>query len=194
MVMLLAGLLLLLGTHSVRIFADDWRTRMIDSIGVLPWKGAYSLISMVGFVLVVMGFQAARADAAELWRPPAAMALLTVFLTVPALILIVAGYIPGTHLKARLGHPMVFGVVLWAFSHLLANGRSVDILLFGAFLIWGVADFVAARQRDRRFGVVRAAGNGIRDVIVLLVGVFAWAAVAFVLHEKLIGVKIGLVG
>ena len=194
MVMLLAGLLILLGSHSVRIFADDWRTRTIDSIGVLPWKGLYGLISMVGFVLVVMGFHAARADAADLWRPPAAMGLLTVFLTVPAFVLMVAGYVPGTHLKARLGHPMVLGVALWAFSHLLANGRSVDVLLFGAFLVWAAVDFVAARQRDRRSAIVQPAGNGIRDVIVLLAGVFAWAVVVFVLHESLMGIKIALVG
>lgn len=194
MLILLAGLLILLGVHSVRIFAEDWRTRTIDGIGLLKWKAAYGLVSLVGFALVVIGFPAARAGAVALWQPPAAMALLTMLLTIPAFILVVAGYVPGSHLKKMFGHPMVFGVALWGLAHLLANGRSVDLLLFGAFLVWATADFLAARRRDGQAGIVRPAGNGIMDVIVVVVGVFAWAAVVFVIHEQVLGVKLGFAG
>ena len=194
MLILLAGLLILLGAHSVRIVADDWRTRTIDSIGAMRWKLFYGLISLAGFVLVVVGFPAARAGAGELWPPPPGAALLALLLTVPAFILTVAGYVPGSHLKARLGHPMVLGVALWALAHLLATGRSVDVVLFGAFLIWAVVDFSVARRRDREAGIQSAPGNGIRDIIAVALGTFAWAAFVFILHEQLIGVKTGLSG
>jgi len=194
MLILLAGLLILLGSHSVRIFAEDWRTRTIDSIGIMRWKLFYAVISLAGFALVVIGFPAARAGAAELWQPPPGAALLALVLTVPAFILMVAGYVPGSHLKARLGHPMVLGVAVWALAHLLATGRSVDLLLFGAFLIWAVVDFQAARGRDQRAGILPVPGNGIRDIIAVAVGTFAWAAFVFILHEQLLGVKTGLSG
>lgn len=188
MTLLVLGLLLFLGAHSVRVFADGWRTRQIARIGEMAWKGLYTLVSVAGFALIVVGYGAARTDPVILWNPPAGMRHATVLLTLLAFVLIVAAYVPGNHLKQRFGHPMVLGVKLWAFGHLLSNGTLADLLLFGGFLAWGVLDFVSLRRRDRRAGVVAKPGTGRGDLIAVVAGIVAWTVFAFLLHGPLIGV------
>src|SRR5258708_2070709 len=117
MITLVAGLVLFLGVHSVRIFADDWRTARIARIGPGPWKGLYSAASLLGFVLIVYGYGQSRAVPVDLWYPPLWTKHITVLLTVPVFVLLAAAYVPGTHIKAALKHPMVAGVKLWAFAH-----------------------------------------------------------------------------
>jgi uncharacterized membrane protein len=188
MTLLILGLVLFLAVHSTRIVADDWRSATIARIGEKPWKGLYSLLSIVGFVLIVIGYGAARADPVVLYVPPAWARHLTALLTIPAFVLVVAAYVPGNALKRAIGHPMVAGVKLWAFAHLLANGTLADVLLFGAFLVWAAASFAAARRRDRRAGTVYPVGPRSRTAITVIVGLAAWAVFAFVLHRLLIGV------
>jgi uncharacterized membrane protein len=189
MLVFLIGLVLFLGVHSVRIVADDWRSARIARLGEGAWKGLYSLASLLGLVLLVWGYGQTRAAPIDLWQPPLFTRHLASLLTLPAFVLMAAAYVPGTRIRARLGHPMVLGVKLWALAHLLANGRLADLLLFGGFLVWAIADFRAARARDRRDGVVRQAGPASRDAIAIAVGLGAWVAFAFVLHASLIGVR-----
>lgn len=186
---LILGLLLFLGVHSLRIFADGWRTAQIARMGELPWKGVYSLFSIVGLGLIVWGYGLARVDPVVLWIPPAWTRHLAALLTVPAFILLVAAYLPGSHIKARIGHPMVAGVKIWALAHLLANGNLADVALFGAFLVWAIANFVASRRRDRLAGRSYAAQGGSRDAAVVGIGLLAWALFALWGHTWLIGVK-----
>lgn len=188
MTLLIAGLIIFLGAHSVRIFADDFRTRQIAKLGEKPWKAIYSVISLAGFALIVYGYGAARMEPVILWAPPVWTRHLAALLTIPAFILLVAAYVPGTRIKAAVGHPMVAGVKIWAFSHLIANGTLADLVLFGAFLAWAVADYVSARRRDRRAGTRYPAGPVTRDVTAVAVGLVAWAAFALWLHAPLIGV------
>jgi len=189
MTALIVGLLIFLGTHSVRIFADDWRTRQIARLGEGKWKGLYSVVSAVGLVLIVWGFGLARSEPTFLWTPPLWTRHVAALLTVPAFILVAAAYVPGNRIKARLGHPMVVGVKVWAFAHLLANGTLAGVVLFGAFLAWAVADFASARRRDRRAGTVYPSGSLARDAVAAIVGLVAWAVFAFFLHGWLIGVR-----
>lgn len=147
--MLVLGLVLFLGVHSVRIVADGWRTAAIARIGALPFKGVYTLLSIAGLALVVWGYGAARQQPVVLWEPPAAMRHVTALLMVPVFMLFVATYVPGNWFKARLKHPQVLTVKLWALAHLLSNGNLADVLLFGSFLVWAVLNFRAARERDR---------------------------------------------
>lgn len=189
MSMLVIGLVVFLGAHSVRIFAEDWRSARVLAMGAGAWKGAYSLISLVGFVLIVWGYGQSRAMPVELWQPPVWTRHLAALLTVPAFILLAAAYVPGTRIKAAVKHPMVLGVKLWAFAHLMANGRLADVILFGAFLLWAILDFRAARQRDRATGAVYKAGPVLRDVIAIAIGLVAWAVFAMYLHAAWIGVR-----
>lgn len=185
---LILGLLLFLGTHSIRMIADDWRTRQIARLGERPWKALYALVSLLGFVLLVWGYGLTRDAPVELWHPPQWTHHVVALLTLPAFVLLVAAYVPRNRIKATLGHPMLAGVKLWAFAHLLANGRLGDVLLFGGFLAWAVADFISARRRDRAAGTRYPAGTAARDAMAVAIGLVAWAWFAVSGHLWLIGV------
>lgn len=185
---LILGLVLFLGVHSVRIVADGWRSATIARIGEGAWKGLYSVLSLAGFVLIVWGYGLARQAPVVLWSPPVAMRHLASLLTLAAFVLLVAAYVPRNAIKARLKHPMVLAVKVWAFAHLLSNGTLADVLLFGAFLLWAVLDFRSARGRDRAAGTVYPAGTLAGTAGAVVVGVAAWLAFALYLHAAWIGV------
>ncbi|KVE32506.1 NnrU family protein [Burkholderia sp. TSV86] len=189
MVVLILGLLIFLGVHSIRIFADDWRAARIASLGERRWKGLYSLVSASGFALIVWGYALARENATLLWLPPVGIRHLAGLLTAMAFVLFAAAYVPGTRIKALVGHPMLAGVMAWAIAHLLANGTLHAELLFGAFLVWALTDFIVSRARDQRDGKRYPAGSLMRDGVAVGAGLAAWALFALVLHGLLIGVR-----
>lgn len=186
MIWLVLGLLMFLGVHSTRMLAPHWRDARIAAIGERKWKGIYSLVSIVGFVLLIWGYGQAKAGAPiVLWMPPTGLRHAAALLTLPAFVLVVAAYVPRNHFKAWLGHPMVLGVALWAAAHLLVNGWLHGVILFGSFLLWAVLDYLAARRREpagHRGGTL--AGTALS----LLIGFAAWAGFAFYLHMRWIGV------
>lgn len=186
----LVGLVLFLAVHSVRIVADGWRSDMIARLGPLPWKGLIAVLSLLGFVLLVWGYGESRAVPMTLWVPPSWTRYLVAVLTLPAFVLVAAAYVPGNRLKAAIGHPMVAGVKLWALAHLLANGNLADVVLFGSFLVWSALSFSAARRRDRLAGRTYPAGPAARTMILLGIGIVAWALFAKVLHGLLIGIEV----
>ena len=189
MTYLILGLIIFLGVHSVRIVADDWRTQTRSRLGELPWKGLYSVASLLGFALLVWGFGLARQQPVQLWSPPLAMRHLAALLTLVSFVLLAAAYVPGNGIKARLHHPMVLATKVWALAHLLANGNLAHVVLFGAFLVWAVFDFTAARRRDRVAGTQYPACNAGATAITVVVGLVAWLAFAMWLHGLLIGVR-----
>lgn len=190
MLILVAGLIVFLSVHSVRIVADDWRSRQIARMGEGTWKAIYSLLSIAGFALIVWGYPLTRENPVDLWQPPIWTRHLASLFTLVSFVLLAAAYVPRTRIKAAIGHPMVVGVKVWAFAHLLSNGRLGDVLLFGAFFVWAVLDFSAAKRRDRAAGRTYPAAPGIaRDAIAVVVGIGAWAAFALHLHAWLIGVR-----
>ena len=189
MAILILGLVLFLGMHSAHILAPGLRQGAIQSMGLNPWKGLFSVISLIGFVLIVWGYGEVRYTPTWVWVPPVWTRHISAALLIPAFILLVAAYVPGTHMKARLGHPMVLGVKTWAFAHLISNGTIADILLFGGFLAWSILYYAMARRRDRAEGVTHPAVSGTRDLIAVVIGLVFYAVFALVLHEWLIGVK-----
>jgi uncharacterized membrane protein len=188
MTMLILGLVLFLGLHSVRILAGRWRTRQIARLGEGPWKTIYSLFSIAGFILLIWGFGEARLQPVLLYVPPLALRHANALFTLIAFVLVATAYVPRNHFKAKLGHPMLAGVKVWALGHLLATGMLHDVMLFGAFLIWAVAGFTVSRRRDRLAGVVYPAGTAFGDVLSVAIGIAAWAVFAFFLHARWIGV------
>ncbi len=188
MSILILGLLIFLGTHSLRVYADDWRSRQLARFGEKRWKGVYALVSLLGLALIVWGFGLARQQPVPLYVPVLALRHLNALFTLVAFVLIVAAYMPRNHFRSALGHPMLAGVALWALGHLLATGRLHDVVLFGAFLCWAVMLFVLSRQRDRAAGKRPAAGRLAGDVASVAIGVVAWAAFAHWLHLPWIGV------
>jgi len=189
MLILLLGLVLFLGVHSTRIFADDWRTAMIAKMGPLPWKGLYAAASILGFIVIVWGFRIARQDTLVLYSTPRWMTHVTALLMVFSMILFVAAYIPKNWFKAKFHHPQVLSVKTWSIAHLLSNGVAADVLLFGAFLLWAVLSFRAARQRDRAHNTVYAPANAIGTSMTVAAGLVAWSVFALLLHGPLIGVR-----
>jgi len=189
MIVLILGLVIFLGLHSVRIFAEPWRQGQIARRGEGPWKGIYSLVSLVGLVLIVWGYGLARQDPIVLWSPPVWTQHIAVTLNLIALVLLAFFIVPSGRIKTRLGHPMLLSIKVWAFAHLIANGTLADVLLFGSFLVWAIMDFAASRRRDRAQGIVRIAGPARNDAIAVVVGVAIWAALVWRLHYWLIGVN-----
>jgi uncharacterized membrane protein len=188
MTLLILGLILFLGVHSVRIFADGWRSAQIAQRGEGAWKGLYSVASLVGFVLIVYGYGQARTEPVVLWTPQLWARHLASLLMLLSFILLAAAYVPRNGLKAAVHHPMVLAVKVWALAHLLANHTLADLLLFGSFLVWAVLDFRSARQRDRTGNVVYPAGTLVGTLVTVVGGLVAWAVFAFWAHGFLFGV------
>lgn len=186
--LLVLGLILFLGVHSVRIVAEGWRAQMLARLGEGGWKGLYSLVSAVGLALIVWGYGLARQQPVVLWAPPIGMRHAAALLTLIAFVLLAAAYVPRNAIKARLHHPMVLGVKVWALAHLLSNGNLADAVLFGSFLMWAVFSFRAARKRDRAQQLPYAPGTAAGTAGAVLVGTVAWAGFAFWAHAWLIGV------
>ena len=189
MIYLLIGIFLFLGAHSVRIWADPWRDRMLARLGEAKWKGLHALTSAIGLGLLIWGFGLARQEPVQLWIPPNGMRHLASVLMLGSFVLLAAAYVPGNRIKARLRHPMVLSVKLWALAHLLANGNLAHGVLFGAFLVWAVLSFRAARRRDRLAGMGPDTGTTGATGVAVALGVAAWLAFTLYLHGLLIGVR-----
>jgi len=189
MTYLILGLILFLAVHSVRIVADDWRTRVIVRVGHNAWKGIYAVLSIVGFVMLVWGYGEARPASVVLYNPPPFTYSITSVLMLFSFVLVAAAYVRGNHIKAVVGHPMLAGIKLWAFAHLLSNGRLADVILFGAFLAWAIVDFISVRRRDRAAGVTYPAGRVLYTSVTVAAGAGVWVTFILGLHLWLIGVR-----
>jgi uncharacterized membrane protein len=187
MAALVLGLVLFLGAHSTRIFAESGRAKAIARLGEGPWKGIYSLLSLAGFALILWGFGQARSSAALLWTPPVWARHTTILIMLVSLILIGAYVFKRSHIAVAAHHPMVWGVALWAAGHLIANGSTADLLLFGAFLVWAVADLVSAYGRDASNSVVYPAPAWGATIGAIVLGVILWIALLGGLHLWLFG-------
>lgn len=184
---LILGLVLFLGIHSVRIFAEDWRTARRAAMGEMAWKGVYSVVSAVGLGLIIWGYGQARQTPVVLWDTPTWTRHFAALLTLLSFVLLVAAYVPRNALKLRLQHPMILGVKVWALAHLLANNTLADLLLFGGFLLWAILCFRAARRREP-VGTAQAP-SAVATSLTVAIGVGAWAVFAMWGHAALIGVR-----
>ena len=190
MAALVLGLVLFLGLHSTRIFAEGWRTQTMESFGEKEYKLLYSVLSIAGFALLVWGYGLARHNPVILWnQPPVWTRHLASLLTLAAFVLLVAAYVPGNAIKAKLRHPMILGVKVWALAHLVSNNTLADLVLFGSFLVWAVLDYRAARRRERTLATVIDSGPLSRTILTVVIGMVAWAVFAMWAHRVLIGVS-----
>jgi uncharacterized membrane protein len=199
MALLILGLVLFLGAHSTRIFAENWRQAILERLGEKAYKGVYTLVSLLGFGLMVFGFDQVRWDSQLLWAPPVWVKHAAALLMLLSLVLLASAYTPRNAIKAKLHHPMVLSVKVWALAHLLANPRLADVVLFGAFLLWSVLNFRAARQRDRLAAASEQAGEGSAELQPEIsisatwravgIGVVVWAFLLSRGHTWLFGVS-----
>ena len=190
MLVLVVGLAIFLGVHSVSIVAPEWRSATVARMGERPWKGVYSLASAVGLALIVVGYGMARRDPLVLYAPPAALRHLTLVVMLPVFPLLFAAYMPG-RIRAAAKHPFLLAVKIWAFAHLLANGTVADVLLFGGFLAWAVADRISVKRRPaaQTHEVPAAPPSAANDAIALVGGLVVYAVVLLWAHRWIVGVS-----
>ncbi len=187
MTLLVFGLIIFLGVHSTRIFAESGRAKAVAWLGEGPWKGVYALLSIAGFVMIVWGFGQAR-SAPFLWAPPVWTRHIAVLLMLFSLILLAAYGLKRSHIAVAVHHPMLWAVVLWSFAHLLADGSAADVVLFGAFLVWSLADLASSYARDRAKAVVYPTPNWGATIGAIVIGAVVWLILLGGLHLWLFGV------
>ena len=181
------GLIVFLGTH-VFVTMRDRRAAVVSRIGEWPYRGLFSLVSIVGILLIAYGFAAYRAAGMiTLWYPPAWTRHIVEVLMWPASIMIAAAYSPG-NIKRVLKHPMLAGVKTWAFAHLCANGDLGGIILFGSVLAWAVYDRITLKRRTDPGAPPIPIGGTKNDIIAVIVGTIIYLALGFVFHPIVIGV------
>ena len=188
MAVFIVGLILFLGIHSVSIIAPRWRDAQVAKLGEWPWKGVYSVVSVVGFVVLVYGYGMARQSSVVLYTPPTAMRHIALLLMIPVFPLLLAAYLPG-RIKSAAKHPFLLAIKLWALAHLLANGSLVDVLLFGSFLAWAVFDRISVKRRVVQHNTPGAPPSKMNDVIAVVGGLVIYALFVVWAHQKLIGVS-----
>jgi uncharacterized membrane protein len=194
MTTLLAGLVIFLGIHSLSVVNRDARDRFAARLGEKPWKGLYSVVSLAGFALIIIGYGLARSQPVVLYQPPLWTRHIALVLMVPVFVLIIASNVNTNGIiKRTTKHPMLLATKIWALAHLISNGNLADVLLFGSFLIWAVITRISAKRRTSAITGNRpaqaASPTVVPDVIAVLVGlaVYVW----FLLHGHawLIGVN-----
>jgi uncharacterized membrane protein len=188
MTLLIAGLALFLGIHSLVIFAPGAREGLVQKLGANGWRAIHSLFSLVGLVLVFVGYGEARQLPVFLYTPPSWTRHVTFTLMLPVFPLILAAYFPG-RIRAALKHPMLVAVKLWALAHLLSNGTLADVLLFGGFLAWAVANRISLKRRAPTLKVT-AAPRPLNDVIAVVLGLALYAVTLLWLHRVVIGMPL----
>lgn len=184
MTILILGLAIFFATHSLQIFSAQ-RTLLINRLGVLPYRLLYSLLAALGLSLIIYG--KSIAPVVPLWPTPTWGSAVTIFIMPIAMASLMAAYIPN-NFKRVVAHPMLLGTGLWAGAHLLSNGDSGSVLLFGSFFAWSIFDTVSATRR------VPAAGGARKpiylDLLVLVSGFVAFLVIRH-FHAALFGVPVG---
>lgn len=187
MAMLIAGLVLFLGVHSIGMVAPGLRDRAVAKLGEGAWKGLYAVISIAGFVVLVRGFALAREAPAVLYAPPAWLRHVTFLFMLPVFPLLLAAYLPG-RIKTGTKHPMLAAVKFWAFAHLLSNGTLADVLMFGGFLAWAVLERISLKRRAPR-PIQAAPARPFNDVLAVVAGLALYALFIGWAHLRLFGVS-----
>lgn len=188
MTLLVVGIVLFLGMHSIRILAEPLRTKMIAALGLRGFKSLYSVLSLMGLVLIVIGYGQARLDPTWLYHPPPFLRHLNMLLMLLVFPALLAAHLPGS-VQRWLKHPLLVATMAWSVAHLLVNGSLVAVVLFGSFLVWAIADRIAVIKRLDSVNPQLPA-SAINDLIVIIGGLGLYAAFAFWLHPILFGVAV----
>ena len=184
---LILGLVVFIGSHALTM-ARGARAALVARLGEVPYKIVYSLVAILGIALIAWGYGQYRATGwIQIWNPPAFMRHVTVALMWPSIVCIAAAHSPG-HIKKTLKHPMLVGVKLWAFAHLLANGDLGSIVLFGSLLAWAVVDRISHKRPTDPGRPPIPIGGWKNDVVAVIAGTLVYLALGFVFHPLVIGV------
>lgn len=182
--LLVLGLVLFFAPHILTILRGP-RRQSVGTLGEGAYKAIYSTITLVGLVLIIMGFH--RVPYVELWPSPVWVRHIVIPLVWLAFVLLAAAYLPVGKIREKSKHPMLAAVKLWAFAHLLANGDLASLLLFGTFLAYAVIDRIAVKKR----GVPTPTnGRPLNDLLAVAVGTVAFLIFGLYIHPTYIGVPV----
>jgi uncharacterized membrane protein len=191
MTLFIIGLAVFLGIHLFRVVAPGTRASLIGSIGGNAFRGVYSLIAILSLCLMIYGFGLARQQTGILYDPPTFLRPVTLALMLVGLIVYAAGFLPSGYIAAYARHPQVLGIKIWAFAHLLVNGETAQVILFAAFLVWGVIMRIAYKRRARNGEITeRSYKSWTYDVAAVVIGVAVYGLFVWRLHALLIGVPV----
>lgn len=188
MLQLIIGLVLFLGVHSVSIVAPTWRERMVTRLGAGAWRGLYTVLSIAGFAALIWGYGIARTDPTILYVPPTWLRYVAALLILPVFPLLFAFLLP-SRLRTLAKHPLLLATKLWAFAHLLANGSLADVLLFGSFLVWAIADRISVKHRPAKSAAARPVSK-VNDAVAIIAGLALYVLFLVRLHATIIGVPV----
>lgn len=187
MILLLIGLVLFLGIHSIRLVAPEFRQQQI-TINEMRWKGIYSIVSFISLYLIVIGFGEARLSPTPIYQPPENLKSLASLILLPAFVLFLTPYFPGK-IKGLLKHPQLVGLILWSIAHLLLNGNLAELILFGSFLIWSCFYIIQTKQQAEK-QIQTLPSSKFNDTILLILGASFYLSFIFSLHGALIGIPL----
>lgn len=191
MALFLIGLVLFLGLHLVGPLLPESKARLIGVIGTAGYRGLFSVAALATLSLLIYGFGLARHETGVFYTPPVFFAHITLLLMLVATMVLVAGFLPAGYIATYAKHPMVLAVKIWALAHLMANGETVQVILFAAFLAWGVLLRISYKRRERRGELVRAPFKSwAYDVAAVVIGTALYGLIAMKLHTLLIGVAV----
>jgi uncharacterized membrane protein len=191
MAMLVCGLALFFIVHLVPML-PSLRAGLVDRVGAGTYRGLFSVASIAGLVLIVLGYgqmQGLGRGNPELWTPPTWIRHVVLLLMIPAMILLVAAYVP-SRIRSAVRHPMLTALAIWAFAHLLANGDLASLLLFGSFLAFAVIDRMSVMTRASPGPLGGAKGGASHDMAVIALGLALYLLILFWGHAKLTGVPL----
>jgi uncharacterized membrane protein len=185
----IVGLVVFLGAH-VFVSMRGHRATLIARLGEGPYKGLFSLVSLIGLVLLSYGFARYRTEGViPLWYPPVWTRYIVQIAMWPASIALVAAYVPGD-IKRMLKHPLLVAVKIWAVAHLCANGDLGGIILFGAVLAWAVYDRITLKRRTDAGSPPIPVGGRRNDVIAVVVGTVVYLVLGLLFHPLVIGMPV----
>lgn len=189
MAILVLGIVIFLGMHLVRVVAPGVRAGVIESRGKGAWMGLHAVVSLVGLFLMIYGFGQARGETGILYDPPVFLRHIALLLMLFAFVVLAAGFLPAGRIATAVKHPQILSIKIWALAHLLANGETSSVLLFGSFLAWAVVLRISLKRRERAGVIVLPVSKSARnDVLAVLIGLVAYVLFIWNLHEWLIGV------
>jgi uncharacterized membrane protein len=192
LLILIIGLVIFLGAHTF-VTVRQARARVMARLGKPSYYVLFGVIAIVGIGLIAWGFSIYRQTGwIAIWSPPAFLHHITVGLMWVSTVLVLAAYLPG-HVKKWTKQPMLAGVKIWAFAHLLSNGDLGSILLFGSFLAWAIYARIAVKRREAMgevVGAVKAEPGWTNDIVALVLGTFIYLALGYVFHPVVIGVPV----
>lgn len=184
MVLLYLGLAIWSFGHLIQALGPGLRTRLMGRIGEGGYKGGFALMIVLSIVLIVFGWRASEPvpvyDVPS-WGKHAGMLIVLLGF------MLMAGSGMASNVKRVIRHPQLTGFALWGLGHLLSNGDSRSLALFGTMMVWAIVEIWAINRRDgprETPGKMPIKG----DITLVVAGCIGFAVFAF-LHPYFTGVS-----